>query len=305
MALTVDISENTNLASALCQVFHTNYGISPDTLTDEELETLLAKLETTANIDEYHISKFLTYTSKRVPHSLVHLFLKRIERDEEDKKGIYQPLPYDKFQHRLQGISESDNYKEILREIRDRAVKRTYHGRFWFSKLFQQVSLVPVHKNSNEQSISVQEISSTRYSYEDELLVFSPTSLEVLSEWIDSGDRNKIETVSCLLSDAPKAFVFQNVEFVSNLLEQAYDIGDDCYNTVSCDLFQAVTSGSRSGTPGQPFPEDVAIKEQSAAVARQLVAESPSHRFYESLAKDAQGSIKFWEKRWEEQFDGF
>ena len=137
------------------------------------------------------------------------------------------------------------------------------------------------------------------------MLVFSPTSLEIVSEWIDSGDRNKIETLSYLLSVAPPAFLFENVEFVSTLLEQAYDLGDDCYKTVTLDLLNSVTSGVRSGTPGQPFSDDVALKEQAAAVARQLVAESPPHRFYEFLAKHAQDTIKFWEKRWEEESDGF
>ena len=189
--------------------------------------------------------------------------------------------------------------------ICNQALKRTHTKKFWLPILFKAVSLVPNPTHSDVQNPFLQKTSQTRYYYEDEVLVFSSTSLDVLSEWIDSGDRNKIEAVGYLLSDTPKAFVFQNVNFVCNLLEQAYNLGDECYNTVSRSLFQAVTSGSRSGTPGEPFPEDVAIKEQSAAVAKKLVAESPSHQFYESLGKEAQGSIKFWEKRWEEQFDEF
>ncbi len=305
MALNVDINESTELASRLCQVFHRNTGISPDVLTNEDLERLLVKLELTATIDEYHISQFITYTSKRLPHSLVQFLIKRIEHDEEDDKGEYQPLPFQGFKNRLESIAKSKEYRNILMDIRNQALKRTHTKKKWLPVLFKEISLVPNNTDSDIQDMFPHRTSPNCSSYKDEALVFSPTSLDVLSEWIDSGDRNKIEAVSCLLSDAPKAFIFQNVEFLSNLLGQAYDIGDDCYNTVSWDLFQSVTSGIRSGIPGQPFPDDVAIKEQSAAVARQLVAESPSHRFYESLAKDAQDSIKFWEKRWEEQFDGF
>jgi hypothetical protein len=150
---------------------------------------------------------------------------------------------------------------------------------------------------------SIQKTSPTPYYYEDEVLVFSPTSLEVLNEWVASGDRQKIETASCLVSDAPKAFVFINVEFVANLLEQAYELGDDCYQTVTCDLLNSAISGVRGGTPGQPFPEDIALQEKSAAVAAQFIVRSPSDRFYDSLAKDAKSSIQFWEKRWEEEFD--
>ncbi len=304
MALTVDIGDSTELASTLCQVFDADYGIPPNSLTDEELEILLGKLEPTKTIDEYHISAFLSYISERLPYSLIHFFIKRIEPNNK-AEGNYQPLPYHGFPHKLEGIVNSDEYKDILREIRNQALKRTYYTKFWFSKLFQEVSLVPDRRDDANQSSSLQETTPTPYSYEDEMLVFSPTSLEVVSEWIDSGDRNKIETLSCLLSDAPPAFLFENVEFVSNLLEQAYDLGDDCYKTVTVDLLNGVTSGVRAGTPGQPFSDDIALKEQAAAVARQLVAESPPHRFYEFLAKHAQDTIKFWEKRWEEEFDGF
>jgi hypothetical protein len=305
MVLNVDINESTKLASRLCQLFHRNTGISPEALTNEDLERLLVKLEPTATIDEYHISQFIAYTSKRLPHSLVQFLMKRIEHDEKDDKGEYQPLPFQGFNNRLESIAKSKEYRNILIDIRNQALKRTHTKKKWLPVLFKEISLVPNNTDSDIQDMFPHKTSPICSSYKDEALVFSPTSLDVLSEWIDSGDRNKIEAVSCLLSDAPKAFIFQNVEFLSNLLEQAYDIGDDCYNTVSSDLFQSVTSGIRSGIPGQPFPEDIAIKEQSAAVARQLVAESPSQRFYESLAKDAQDSIKFWEKRWEEQFDGF
>jgi hypothetical protein len=304
MALAVDISDSKELASTLCQVFDADYGVPPNSLTDEELEILLGKLEPTKTIDEYHISALLAYISERLPYSLIHLFIKRIERNNK-AEGNYQPLPYHGFPHKLEGIVNSDEYKNILREIRNQALKRTYYTKFWFSKLFQEVSLVPDHRDDANQSSSLQETIPTPYSYEDEMLVFSPTSLEVVSEWIDSGDRNKIETLSYLLSDAPPAFLFENVEFVSTLLEQAYDLGDDCYKTVTLDLLNSATSGVRSGTPGQPFSEDVALKEQAAAVARELVAESPPNRFYDFLAKDAQDTIKFWEKTWEEESDGF
>jgi len=61
IALTVDISESTELASTLCKVFDADYGVPPNTLTNDELEILLAKLEPTTTIDKYHISAFLAY----------------------------------------------------------------------------------------------------------------------------------------------------------------------------------------------------------------------------------------------------
>ena len=79
-------------------------------------------------------------------------------------------------------------------------------------------------------------------------------------------------------------------------------IGDDSYRSVSSSLAQCALSGTRSGTPGQPMPQDVAIKDQASAVAAQFSAGSPPYRFYNSLAGSAEGSIRNQLLRDEELF---
>lgn len=138
-------------------------------------------------------------------------------------------------------------------------------------------------------------------------LNFTPTSLKVLDEWINSGEPDKVQAASYLLRDVPKSFVFIHVEFISNLLEQAYELGDDCYQAVSNDLFQSFTINEYSGILGETFQkkEDLALQDRAANTAKQFILGSASHEFYEFLAKHAQDTIKFWEKRWEEEFDEF
>jgi len=262
VALTVAIGDSTELASELCQVFDTEYGVSPDALTDEELGTLLAKLEPITNIDKYHISQFLAYASKRLPRSVIQLLLNRIDRDEKDYNRNYKPLPDITFQG-LDGLAESDEYEDILRDIRKQALNSTYAAHFWLPKLFEEASMG-----------------------------FNPASLKLLNEWINSGNTEKIQAASLLLRETPSAFVFMQVEFVTNLLEQAAALGDDCYRIVSSDLSGSATSGSRSQTKGQPASEDVTLQEQSSALAARFLVRSPSNRFYNSLAKYAKASIQ-------------
>ena len=67
----------------------------------------------------------------------------------------------------------------------------------------------------------------------------------------------------------------------------------DCYQSVSSNLSRSALSGIRSGTPGQPMPEDVAMRDQAAAVASRFDSGSPTFRFYDSLAKSAEAKIRY------------
>ena len=68
-------------------------------------------------------------------------------------------------------------------------------------------------------------------------------------------------------------------------------------------LASSALFGTRSGTPGQPMPQDVAIRDQASAVATQFAVGSPTYRFYDLLAKDAEASIKSGLLRDEELFE--
>jgi hypothetical protein len=89
----------------------------------------------------------------------------------------------------------------------------------------------------------------------------------------------------------PQTFAFTQVKFLENLLEQAYELGDECYEATSNNLFNALMMGSRGGTIGQPCQKDVDIRDQSSAIASQLLIGSPAHKFYSSLAKYAEANI--------------
>jgi hypothetical protein len=277
LALTVDISDSAELARELFQVFNPRWDIPPIVLTDEALDTLLNKLELVKRLDGYpdYIGEFLAFASRRRPRSVIQLLLNRIERSAVVSNREYEPLPHgESFENSLNSLAKSEEYEDLLRTIRERTLKKQHHQRSCLARLFKEASRQ-----------------------------FTNVSLTVLEEWINSGDKEKIQAVSFLLSKAPQEFFFTNVEFISRLLDQAYDLGDDCYQMVSFSLYRSATFRVGFGTPGQPFPHDVVLRDKSAAIAARLVVSSPSHRFYESLAQGAKASVQFWQKRWEEEFD--
>ncbi len=264
MALAMDIGNSTTQASELCKVFDTEFGVPPDALTDNELKTLLTKLEPVKSLED--CGEFLAYASKRQPRSVVQMLLNRIERGREAPDGYhpfvssYEPLPSGGFHYELNGLADSEEYEDILRSIRDQTLEREWKTISWFSTLYDVVSLG-----------------------------FIPASLKVLNEWIDSGDAEKIKAASRLV---PPGFVFTYVEFVTNLLEQAYAAGDECYRIVSSCLQCDATSGLRIGISGEAFPQDIALQEQASAIAARFIKGSHLYRFYHSIAEYAKANVQ-------------
>lgn len=282
MVLSTDINDSTELASALCGIFHPTMGLSLDILSDTELKILLQKLEPILNISSSTIGKFVACALQRAPRLVIQFLLNRIEKAQSNESKNYQAIPFEGLKSHLNSIEKSSEYEDILREIRNQALKVFQKYKCWLnnhnhyiSKLFEEVSLG-----------------------------FNATSIKVLEEWINSEDCEKIQTVSSFLNHAPQSFVLTYVDFTANLLEQAYSLGDDCYKTVNSHLYSRYPSASDVRvvfTPEEPMPEDVALQNQALAIAKQFSPGSPPHKFYSSLAESAKASIKFWQKQWEEE----
>ncbi len=274
LARDVEIGDSEVLARELCQLFDGGWGLAFGELTMDDLNVLLSKLEDVQDIDDYWINTFLVKASERDSRAVVGLLLSRIKK--ESNEGIeYHALPILGFHDRLIGLATSPYQEDILREIRDASLEPGWHVEYWIPHLLREVS-------SDFESAA---------------------SLKVLGEWIDSGNAGKIESAARLVSGAQPSFVYNHVEFVSNLLESAHAAGSDCYRSVSDSLQSSALSGPRSGTPGQPMPHDVSIREQASAIATQFSAGSPTYRFYALLAKSADAFIEHKLLRDEELFD--
>ena len=243
-------------------------------LTVDDLKVLLSKLEDVLSIEDSYINTFLIKASELDPVLVVRFLLNRI-RKKHSGNSRYDPLPILGFREPLVGLATSPDQERMLRDIRDASLE---HGRsvgYWIPQLFREVSS----------------------GFE------SATSLKVLNEWINSRSADRIKSAAHLLSGAGRGFVFKHVEFTSNLLERAHATNYDCYQSVSSSFARSALSGARSGTPGQPFPEDVAMKDRARAVAGKFAAGSPTYGFYASLTESAEASITYQLLQDEELFE--
>ena len=258
----------------LCELFYGRWGVPFEQLTTDDLNALLSKLEDVQDIDEHYINAFLGRASELDARAVVRLLLNRIRRRRNEETS-YTPLPHGGIQDPPIDLAKSSDQESILREVRDASLEQGWRIHFWIPQLFREISS----------------------GFE------SATSLKVLDEWIDSGNADRITAAAHLLSEARPEFVFKHIGFVTKLLERAQAASYDCYQSVSSSLAASAQSGGRSGTLGEPMPQDVALRDQASAVATQFDAGSPASWFYSSLAEHAKASIKNQLLRDEELLD--
>ena len=82
--------------------------------------------------------------------------------------------------------------------------------------------------------------------------------------------------VADLLSEVPRCFAWSHVQWIVRILEAAER--RDIVHT-------ALMSGWRTGSLGEPFPEDVEQRDEARKVADSLPVGSPGERFYRSLQR--------------------
>jgi hypothetical protein len=98
--------------------------------------------------------------------------------------------------------------------------------------------------------------------------------------------------MSHILRESAPEFVFQHRPFVIRFLEKAKQYGKDVFDNAVSALYCSAVQGMRSGTPGEPFPEDLQMNEEADKALSELSRFSPAYRLYESLKQSAEQDIQ-------------
>lgn len=271
LAIQVPIQGQQLRAEAVCQVFEKAFGINPDRLSDHQLVQLLRQLDEVPDLEDHWIQQFLSFAAKRTPLATVELFVRRIEHRASERDTDFRPIPYHVAVD-FESLAKHSEYPTTLRRIRDLTMGPSWHYRYFARDLFWMVT-------------------------------HGGAGLDVLREWVNSGDKAKIVAAGCILEKSGKNFVFGNPEFVALMLERAAAIDEDCYGHVFVQLHSSATSGSKSGIAGQPMPRDVEVREKASLLINRFAGQPKVKAFYESLAKVAETNIRDDRARYEEMFD--
>jgi hypothetical protein len=251
--MNVRLGRNEQLANSFCEVFTPNHGIPLEVLNEYQLKKILFKLTKINELEDhlYYLNQYILYCSKRIPKELFDLLLKRLDiyvaqhkfmnilyKIESKTKisivkyynDVYRPFPLLGFHQSLNSIASYKEYSTLLRIVRDRYLKMDYNS--WLNKLFSEISCN-----------------------------YCPISIDVLEKWLNSNDAKKIEAVGYFLEEAESEFLFSHIDFISRILEKANQISEECFQNVKSSLFHMATSGGKHGTLGQPYPEDIQLKD--------------------------------------------
>ena len=118
-------------------------------------------------------------------------------------------------------------------------------------------------------------------------------TISVLGEILQTGVQKDVETVSRILAKAPSSLVLTQVEFVSRFLGAAAGYGQDCLAAARAALHASAHSGMRTGAVGQPFSQDIQLRDTAADIADHLSSESVEGEFYRNLERSALESIRW------------
>lgn len=268
----VQTGKDEQVAEEYVEQLDKRYAIDPDSLSEKEMKMILSKLIQVEKIGHHWIENFLKYTSEKFPELFIDFLLERVKIGEQRKIYEYEPFGYS-LHKQISPLTDSPKYRNILRRIRDKA---------------------SAYKKDNYQYARLFKVLTGN---------FNEATLEVLSEWIESGEKSKILGVGILIHHAYHDFAFANPNFVEKLLNAAKDSGSDCLKSVKSNLFWGVVSRSKGGTIGQPMPEDIKMRDEASKLIKNYSQGTPTHEFYKDIKDYAEKEIEESARRDEEMLE--
>jgi hypothetical protein len=272
----VKFEDTEAVADELFSIFGTHGYLQWSALTSEQADHVWRQLRYCPDIGGHWITEFLGEISKSNPDGVLRLLKERVEDSEAQSKAEdFRTLPLS-WNHPLH-IRDSASFLQFLREIRD-----------W---------------------MAAQPDSWQRQTYGAKIFClaargFDDRVIGVLDEAILSGSENQLIAVASILREVPRTFVWDQADFVKRALRAAARYGEESIQQISGALFSSATRGTRSGRPGQPFPEDREQRNRSSELAKTLPPGSVEANFYRSLERSAMENIRWSTERGEQIMDG-
>lgn len=286
MILQTQIGSDTELAEKLFGIFEERRRVNLDDVDKSTLQQLLIKLEDVESVRNYHLGRFLAQAALRDPVAVVELLLDRVQtkvkRNEERLKepfvdlrsqmlqmiDTFGGLPQSGFhEEEFKQVGNHPNYCDALRLIRDAAISQQYSSVFLYEDTLSEL-------------------------FHDFSLNFSPSSLDVLNEWINSGDCEKLTAVLELLEDAYLGFFIKNLSFLSNYLRRARDCGLAVFEKVEQALLSRAQYGPRRAIASHRGQRSNALFHGANEALESIHDDSLTVRFFEQIRDSGREMIQ-------------
>jgi len=261
----VDIGISCKVADEVLVLFQRDEMIPFRLLTDDDIEHFLKKLMPIPELDGYWIETFLSKVSKYYAQRAAAFFMARVEHAANTDDWHYRPCNHGPYLHVPLRFRESEEFGSLLRLVAQwmkTHPEKGYQFKHRASKLFS-VMFNPL---------------------DDELLGF-------IQDWIDVSTADDMRIISQVLSESRPNFVFEQRAFVTRFLDKAKQYGKDVLDNAVSALYSSAIAGLRSGIPGEPFPQDIMMRDEAEKALQAVPRFAPARHLYESLKKSAEADI--------------
>jgi len=259
----VDIGISAELANEVFMNFVPDNGKLLAPLIAEDVDVFLSRLMRLPELDGYWIEVFLAAVSATHALQLAGFFMDRVNRAVECEDWDYRPCNHGPYDHVPLRFRRSPDFDVVLRQVSQWMTSRD-------GLLFTERSA---------------QLFEAMFKPFDDVVVGS------LQRWEDAATEVDIRTIAKILSEAHPTFVFEHRAFVERFLERAKQFGKDMLDEATSQLFRSAIGGVRSGTVGEPTPEDLKMKREADKILLELPRFSPAFTLYESIARHAGWSI--------------
>jgi hypothetical protein len=263
IALTVDLPEDAKVVDEYWGMFNAQ-GIDPNTLGEEITRKILNKVVPTRQLDEHNAGAFLHWVSSAYPELLAQFLLDRLEfyrklKTKSESSG-YQPIPHKSRWINFGGMRTTATYPKFLVRVRDKVAENS-DERYWLMTLFWSVATV------------------------DEIVV------GILSEWLQSGDKQKFDLLLDFLAEAPMGLAITNPDFAVQIVDVAVRFGPESENKAIARLVANSVSYEGVRTVGTVPLQFTQSQDKAAALAETFKPDSPGHHLFSRLASASKRQI--------------
>ncbi|MBA0227654.1 helix-turn-helix domain-containing protein [Stenotrophomonas maltophilia] len=237
-----------------------------DGIGESSIKAILQKLLLLPRIDDHWIQEFIKKSLHHYPEVVVELLVSRVEIARERSDWSYSPVPWASGLRGDWGLMRQQGASQRVRHLFDWALVQEQSGESvlpWFGDLVRTLCTF----NSSD-------------------------FVEFLRQWISSSGREGFALVISLARQSPQSFVFEQHEFVIWMMRLARSHGTGVLRKLVSALYCAAVSGSRSGVVGEPFPQDIKLRDQATEVLSALTRQDPAYELYSDLQRHAIQSIE-------------
>lgn len=228
-------------------------------LNMEQMVKIVESLRNLERLDDHWVWEFIQRIATYNPEIVIDLAKSRLE--DSIAAGDWSKYPVGVTHHRKPlRLIEHERGPLLFQRLLDWAIPRTHD--YYFASLFADLIN------------GLFDVGSDR-------------CLEELEAWMEGGKKEHFKMLSVILRESEASLVTKHPQFVHRMLLSARADSFQSHSDLSSVLFASAIHGVRTGTPGEPFPADIELKEHAESRLAHLGRADPAFELYDSLRRHA------------------